>query len=460
MSKFTQYSQMDPNWKNEKLGFDNESTIGSYGCLLTCMAMVASAYGREINPHELNNKMKAAGGFQGPLVIPAQLPKVVPEVAFKDFERCHDHPAPLGQIDAYLAAGKPVIVEVDYSPKDGLQNHWVVLYDKKNSDYLLRDPYPYPVESKDILLSQSRYSFAGDAKKIITAVVFLDGKPASAPPAEPPKPVEPPVKNPTFQVFAAVNELALRKSPFVESDNLIKRLALNEELGVLELAEQGKAKVGVVNEWLCVQNKIGQVGYVAAWYTSFSKVTPPPEQPAPIQPPSVTPKEGLVLKALVEGLALRSQPRVGDDTLIKYLPINSNLRLLEPEAQAKGKIGATDQWLKVQDIAGDEGYVAAWYVSAAAETALGASDKPKAPPPSGTPAKLIVRSNTPDLALRSQTVISDQTLIKRLPLGTDLEVLEPPAQAAGKVGVVNQWLKVKDISGNEGYVAAWYVTKV
>ena len=38
-------SQMDPRWKDNKLGLDRTSTIGKYGCLLTSMTMVANGFG-------------------------------------------------------------------------------------------------------------------------------------------------------------------------------------------------------------------------------------------------------------------------------------------------------------------------------------------------------------------------------------------------------------------------------
>ena len=59
------FSQRDPRWKDNLLGTDNSSTIGSYGCLLTCLTMVADAFGASETPATLNNKMKAAGGFPG-----------------------------------------------------------------------------------------------------------------------------------------------------------------------------------------------------------------------------------------------------------------------------------------------------------------------------------------------------------------------------------------------------------
>ena len=68
-----------------------------------------------------------------------------------------------------------------------------------------------------------------------------------------------------------------------------------------------------------------------------------------------------------------------------------------------------------------------------------------------------VRAAAEGVALRRLPVISDATLIKRLPLGTELTVLEQNAEA--KVGRNDQWLKVKDPTGTEGVVAAWFVAR-
>jgi hypothetical protein len=54
-------------------------------------------------------------------------------------------------------------------------------------------------------------------------------------------------------------------------------------------------------------------------------------------------------------------------------------------------------------------------------------------------------------------MISDATLIKRLPIGTELLVLEPNAEP--KIGRNDQWIKVKDPTGTEGVVAAWFVAR-
>ena len=74
--------QNDPKWKSTKLGDQNKETIGSWGCLMTSMTMVANGYGFDETPDSINSKMKSAGGFQGALIIPAVLLFVVPMGCF------------------------------------------------------------------------------------------------------------------------------------------------------------------------------------------------------------------------------------------------------------------------------------------------------------------------------------------------------------------------------------------
>lgn len=51
--------QRDPRWSRHLLGNSATSTIGAYGCLVTCMAIVADA-----RPDEMNDALRASGGFQ------------------------------------------------------------------------------------------------------------------------------------------------------------------------------------------------------------------------------------------------------------------------------------------------------------------------------------------------------------------------------------------------------------
>ena len=100
MFKTKNLYQNDPKWKSVQLGNQNKETIGSWGCLVTSLTMVANGFGFDETPESINNKMKAAGGFQGALVIPAVLPIICPGLVYKGFQPCEDSPAPIAQIDA------------------------------------------------------------------------------------------------------------------------------------------------------------------------------------------------------------------------------------------------------------------------------------------------------------------------------------------------------------------------
>jgi hypothetical protein len=445
-------SQNDPVWKSKRLGFDNSNTIGKWGCLLTCLAMVANRYGYDETPLSLNDKLKALGpnvGFMGALVIPASLPRVLPRLRFRNYIECHNSPAPLADIDASLAAEMPVIVEVDYSPAPGLQNHWVVLYQKSAGDYLIRDPWPNPSDSTDIPLSV-RFGFAGSSSSIIQAALWFEGPTATAP-----------VDNGgsvTMQVVTIEDGLALRQQPFIGPDNLIDRLPVGAQLGVLDAEAEARSKIGVVNQWLHVRDPQGNVGYVAAWFVSL------PGQPSP-QPPGPTPgtngqtSGNLIVQATVDGLALRTQPVIADNTLMKRLPFDSDFLVLEDAPAATQKLGKVGEWLNVQDVEGDRGFAAAWYLAIMKQPPLGPRKEKKTPPaPTGSD-KLVVRSLVDGLNMRSQPQIADGNAVKLLPRDGELLVLEPPTTAVPKLGVEGQWLNVRDIEGDTGYVAAWFVSK-
>src|SRR5688500_17566322 len=62
----------------------------------------------------------------------------------------------------------------------------------------------------------------------------------------------------------------------------------------------------------------------------------------------------------------------------------------------------------------------------------------------------------PGLRLRAQATTASDTLVFEAP-GTVLTVLETEAIARPKIGVNGQWIRVRDASSREGYVAAWYV---
>jgi hypothetical protein len=457
-----QFSQTDPQWKSNVLGFDKSATIGAYGCLLTSMTMCATHYGAtDLTPALLNEKMKAINGFQAgtAYIVGWLIGNVVPGMSL-DYRQCGGAPAPIAEIDSRLAMNLPVIIEVDYSPSAGVQTHYMVAYAKEGNDYLVYDPYPFPVTSGQIKLSQSKYATLANSKdpaKIITGVFFTRG-PAKVDPPAPPK-----LDNgvyASFPVYATADDLALRSQTVIADFTLLKRFPANTEFKVLEADATAGPKIGQNNVWVPVKAPDGTVGYTAAWLVSKSKSTAAPApNTAPVAVP--VPKDAPVVKTNVDALKLRSKPDSTDATILKVYPIGTELKVLETAEAVKRKVGTMYEWLSVADVEGKQGVVAAWYVAIVSLGAFGPSAQRQTSGPNfggvGEELPVILRTTEEGVALRVKPFISKNTLIYRLPKDAELIAQGKAAVAARKIGKTGQWIRVKDVKGNRGYVAAWLV---
>lgn len=388
--------------------------------------------------------------------MPSVVPYIWPNCLYRDMQPCESSVPPIAQIDAAVAAGKPVILQVDWSKQAGTQTHFVLVKEKKGNDYVLYDPYKYSGDGpdKEVLLT-SRYKYNGaKLASEISAVLWFDS--SNAQPPAPPKMTKVPLPADKYCVYAAEDDLALRAEPSF-SGYLWKRMLLGTELTCLESRANAKNKVGRNDQWINVQDPNGDQGYVAAWYVSETKGS---TAPATATVTSTTPAAKLPPGALAfvptQELSFRTQPAIAPETLIRIVPVTEQLICVEPANQAIPKVGKQGEWLRVRDASNKEGYVAAWYVKyASGSTAQQTTTTTSLLSSNGGPMK--VRATAEGVALRNQPVVSDATLIKRLPLGTEFVVLEPGAET--KIGKNDQWLKVKDPSGTEGFVAAWFVAR-
>ena len=452
-----QFSQTDPLWKNTLLGYDKTSTIGVYGCLLTSLTMCATYYGAaNLTPPLLNDKMKAAGGFQAgtAFIIGGVIGSAVPGMGV-DYRKG----APLTEIDAALAQGLPVILEVDWSPQAGVQTHYMTAYAKAGTDYLVYDPFPYPTTLGQIKLTQSKYAtIAGstDPAKIITGCFFTHG-PAQITPPTPPQ-LDKGIYA-SFPLYAAADSLALRSQPLVTDATLLKRYPVNTSFKVLETDASANPKIGQQNQWLAVLAPDGIQGYTAAWLVAKTQTSPAPAAgTAPAVVP--VPVDAIVVKTTVDGLKLRSKPDNTDATILKIYPLGTELKCLESAADVKRKVGTNYEWLQVSDLQGKQGVVAAWYVSVVTQGSFGPQPQTQtvaAPTFMAAMPSLTLRTAEDGVAMRTQPFISQQTLIQRMPNGTELAPVNSATAAAKKIGKSGKWLKVKDVKGNKGHVAAWLV---
>ena len=475
MFKTQNLYQNDEKWKNTKLGNSNE-TIGGWGCLLTSVTMMLNGMGYNETPETVNDKMKSVGGYQGAFFIPSMLPYAYPNVIYKDMQPCESFPAPVAQIDAAVAAGKPVILQVDWNKQAGIQTHFVLVKEKQGEDYILYDPYKYGGDGpgKDVLLTK-RYKYNGATLATeISAVLWFDG---NIPPS-PPEPKTVPVPKDAMKLYVIEDDLALRADPSV-GGYLWKRMTSGSELLSLEDASATKAKLGQQGQWVQVQDSTGQQGFTAAWYVSESKKPPAPAalQPASTSSGATTPSTsstpaapatstaasaakvpvppGAMELTPTEELAFRTQAVIADSTLIRRIPPTEKLISLEPTDQTIKKVGVTGQWLNVQDSTGKQGFVAAWYVKYASGAT--AQTQAAAAPPPDPNTTVTVRTTIELVALRRKPVVDPSTLIEYLPIGTELTIIEPGGER--KIGANNQWLNVRTKFGTEGYIAAWFVAR-
>src|SRR5512138_1751836 len=191
------YSQQDPQWKNDILGFgDPGDTIGYIGCALTSVAMLLSGHGYTETPKSLNQKLKSVDGFVGAGIRWGAVSQLYPKVALKAFIPCSTSDAPLAQINTALAAGQPALVQVDYSNDPGIQTHWVLLYAQKGDDYLMLDPWPYQTDLTKEDLLMKRYAQGRPLKRAISHVILYEaygsGGPIVTPTTSPSQPTTTP----------------------------------------------------------------------------------------------------------------------------------------------------------------------------------------------------------------------------------------------------------------------------
>lgn len=122
------YNQRDSSWGNQLIGLSSE-TMKEVGCLVTSMAMIASHYGKSVNPGQIAASSepffnKSAYMLQGSW-----------SAAGVTMTRTR-----LGSstswIDQELAAGRPVVVGIYGGP-----DHFIVIKAKEGQDYIMNDPF-------------------------------------------------------------------------------------------------------------------------------------------------------------------------------------------------------------------------------------------------------------------------------------------------------------------------------
>jgi hypothetical protein len=153
------YSQRNSSWKDVRLGSTahtvSSCTIGNYGCAMTCGAMLSQMEtggdASTITPKDLNSWLINHGGYQ---YSDSYALLVWSKVAEMDgaggliYEGSNSVWNNWSYLDSELAAGRKVIVKVDFNINTAaIEGHWVLVMEKngesgKPESYKIYDPWP------------------------------------------------------------------------------------------------------------------------------------------------------------------------------------------------------------------------------------------------------------------------------------------------------------------------------
>ncbi|RLI52508.1 MAG: hypothetical protein DRO87_13095, partial [Candidatus Thorarchaeota archaeon] len=140
-----EFSQRDHPWSDINLGESPETMYGS-GCLVTAVASSAVILDPDMNPLKLVNWLNDNDGFtaDGRMRI-AKPAEFIDGLEYEGYHlwRAEDQSADLGMIREALERG-PVIVQVDYDPRDSdLDSHFVVAFAESSDgdDLWIMDPW-------------------------------------------------------------------------------------------------------------------------------------------------------------------------------------------------------------------------------------------------------------------------------------------------------------------------------
>jgi hypothetical protein len=125
------YSQRDPRWGNNKLGFSNY-LLKDKGCLVTALASFASqVYNTNLTPDIVNSRLKAVNAFDGALLYWSRVP-----LAYSKFQWVKRSPI-YNNVEVSHSVYQlktPVLVQVN-AWSIGAAIHWVLfIADQKEMD--------------------------------------------------------------------------------------------------------------------------------------------------------------------------------------------------------------------------------------------------------------------------------------------------------------------------------------
>lgn len=134
-----QYSQRDPTWSWKKLGFSSSSTIGQYGCYLTCISMLTGLWGWPGETPYYLNDWTVNGRAHYPFQWQSDLIRTTEAIQYPYICRPWSYISSGNYegVRRQLRAGHPVVVHTTWGG-----NHFMIVYCWDGSQFWVVDPWP------------------------------------------------------------------------------------------------------------------------------------------------------------------------------------------------------------------------------------------------------------------------------------------------------------------------------
>jgi hypothetical protein len=201
-------------------------------------------------------------------------------------------------------------------------------------------------------------------------------------------------------------------------------------------------------------------------YTASGGISLPDSSPT--TDPAAEPTSGLSVRVKADvtaGLNIRSSIDTSSPrNIIASVPAGTLLSVLNADDYAK--IGGVNQWVRVRDDKGREGFAAAWYLEKAQTATPVIETKPVQTSPASTPTEetpvptsnqliVVVKSRVGKFGVKVyETESIKSPVVSTEKVRAQLFVIEDEVKAKKKIGKAGKWLNVQTVEGKKGFVSA------